>query len=360
MKELVIFIPSIEFGGVEKNLSHISNFLAKKYKQIILISAAKPKNKIFSKNIKILAPKSNFFKNKSRLIKSFICTFLLYKNFYNKNTLILSFQSNFFSIIISKIIKSKIIIRLNTSPEKYASDILKKIFFRKLYNLSDEIIVNSNEFKKNLFKYFKLKSNVILNPIDTKKSFKKKINYFRNFKGLKIISIGRLTHQKDQITLLKALNELKKKYRLDFKLYMIGKGYNYNLLSNFVIKNKLNKNIKLAGYKKNAFQYLKSADLLILSSRYEGLPNTLIEAQVAGIPIISSDCPSGPKEILMNGKLGELFKVGDYEDLYKKIYNYNRNKSILKKKSITAKKYLYRFDYKTNLNKYLKIIKKYN
>ena len=51
MKELVIFIPSIEFGGVEKNLSYISNFLAKKYKQIILISAAKPKNKIFSKNI---------------------------------------------------------------------------------------------------------------------------------------------------------------------------------------------------------------------------------------------------------------------------------------------------------------------
>ena len=61
-----------------------------------------------------------------------------------------------------------------------------------------------------------------------------------------------------------------------------------------------------------------------------------------------------------NGKLGELFKVGDYKDLYKKIYNYNRNKNILKKKSITAKKYLYRFDYKTNLNKYLKIINKYN
>ena len=93
------------------------------------------------------------------------------------------------------------------------------------------------------------------------------------------------------------------------------------------------------------FRLYKISDLFILSSKYEGLPNTLIEAQAAGLPIISSNCPSGPKEILMNGRLGDLFNPGDYKDLCKKIYNYYKNRKLLKKKSILAKKYLYRFDY---------------
>jgi len=99
--------------------------------------------------------------------------------------------------------------------------------------------------------------------------------------------------------------------------------------------------------------------LFILSSNYEGLPNTLIEAQAACVPIISSNCPTGPKEILMNGRLGDLFNPGDYKNLCKKIYNYYKNRKLLKKKSILAKKYLYRFDYQDNLNKYVIVIMKY-
>ena len=54
----------------------------------------------------------------------------------------------------------------------------------------------------------------------------------------------------------------------------------------------------------------------MLTSKFEGLPNVLIEAQSKNIPIISSDCPTGPKEILLQGKLGDLFKVGDYRKLF--------------------------------------------
>ena len=89
------------------------------------------------------------------------------------------------------------------------------------------------------------------------------------------------------------------------------------------------------------------------------MPNVLIEAQVACVPIISSNCPTGPKEILMNGRLGDLFTTGDHKELCKKIYNFCQNKKLLKKKSILAKKYLHRFDYKNNLNKYELIINKY-
>ncbi len=358
MRDLIIFIPSIEGGGVEKNLFYITNYIQSKFRNIYLVTANKLNQNLFGKNIKLIMPNTNYFNNKNRFFKSIICSYLLFKNFNNKKVLIFSLQSNFFSIIFSKLINAKVIIRLNTSTEKYISNIYKKVIFKFLYSLADEIIVNSHDFKKNLYKNFYLNSKVILNPIKINKK-RKKINFFKNFKELKIISIGRLTNQKDQITLLKALNLLKNKFGVKFKLYLIGKGYNYYFLKNYIFQNKLQKNIKLAGYKKNASDYIKSSDLFILPSKYEGLPNTLIEAQVACVPIISSNCPTGPKEILMNGRLGDLFRSGDYKDLCKKIYNYYRNKELLKKKSILSKKYLHRFDYKNNLNKYVLIITKY-
>ena len=358
MRDLIIFIPSIEGGGVEKNLFYLTSFIQSKFKNIYLITANKINPNLIGKNIKLITPSTKYFNKKSRFVKSIICSWLLLKNFKNRKALTLSLQSNFFSIIFSKVINARVIIRLNTSPEKYISNIYKKIFFKFLYSLADEIIVNSFDFKKNLLKNLNISSNVILNPIKVNKT-RKKIDFFKNFRELKIISIGRLTNQKNQIILLKALNLLKNKFGAKFKLYLIGKGYKYNFLKNYIFQNKLQKNIKLAGYKKNASDYIKSSDLFILTSKYEGLPNTLIEAQVACVPIISSNCPSGPKEILMNGRLGDLFRSGDYKDLCKKIYNYYKNEKLLKKKSILAKKYLYRFDYKNNLNKYVLIIAKY-
>ncbi len=358
MKDIVIFIPSIEGGGVEKNLFYITKFLKKKFKKIFLITADKLDKNLFGNHIKLITPKTKFYNDKSRLIKSLICSILLFINFKNKNILIFSFQSNLFSTLVAKIINSKLIIRLNTSPEKYSHSFYKKFLFRLLYGFADEIIVNSHEFKKNIKRYFNLKSIVILNPIKIK-SIKKKVNFFKNFHGLKIITIGRLSNQKDHITLLKALNLLRNTYKVNFKLYLIGRGYNRGILQDYISNNNLQKNIKLAGYIKNASDFIKSADLFILSSKYEGLPNTLIEAQAAGLPIISSNCPSGPKEILMNGKLGDLYNSGNHKSLCKKINNYYKNKKTLNKKSMLAKKYLYRFDYQKNLEKYSIILKKH-
>ena len=95
-----------------------------------------------------------------------------------------------------------------------------------------------------------------------------------------------------------------------------------------------------------------------MSSKFEGLPNVLIEAQKYGIPIISSNCPTGPNEILMNGKLGELFPVGNYNILANKLLNFLKDKKILKAKSLDAIKYLKRFDPLINSKKYSSLILK--
>ena len=153
MRNLIIFIPSIEGGGVEKNLFYLTNYIQSKFKNIYLITADKFEKNIFGKNIQLIMPNTTYFKNKNRLMKSIVCSYLLFKNFKKRKALVFSLQSNFFSIILSKIINAKVIIRLNTSPEKYISNTYKKFLFKFLYGLADEIIVNSYDFKKNTRKY---------------------------------------------------------------------------------------------------------------------------------------------------------------------------------------------------------------
>ena len=115
----------------------------------------------------------------------------------------------------------------------------------------------------------------------------------------------------------------------------------------------------IISFQKNPYKYLRLADVFLLTSKFEGLPNVLLEAQCLKKYIISTNCPTGPIEILLNGTLGDLIKIGDYKNLSKKINFYINNKKKIKKKIINAYKNLNRFDYNYNMNKYHKIIKNY-
>ena len=120
IKSLLIFIPSIENGGVEKNLQIIANFLAKKKINIVILTAFRNKNFKFSKNIKFINldyKYSRYFKK--RFFKLLICIYLFILKINFKDFIVLSFQSSVISIVLCKIFKKKIIIRLNTSPSKY-------------------------------------------------------------------------------------------------------------------------------------------------------------------------------------------------------------------------------------------------
>ena len=96
-----------------------------------------------------------------------------------------------------------------------------------------------------------------------------------------------------------------------------------------------------------------------MSSIYEGLPNVLLEALVLKKFIISSDCRTGPKEILNNGKGGYLFKVGDYRNLAEKIIFYNKNRKVCNSMINKSYKSLHRFDMEVNLEKYFQLVCKY-
>ena len=360
-RSLLIFVPSIEDGGVEKNLFLIANFLVSKGLIVNVITANLNKKEKFNKKVNFISSNSHFFNNKNRFIKTIYCFYLLFI-FYikNKNFLILSFQANIYAIFFAFFFRLKIVTRSNTAPDGWSSNPLKRFIFKIFFKYPKDIIVNSFEFKKKLDKEFNINSVCIYNPFDDhiineKSKIKIEIPIFKN-KKIKIINIGRMTDQKDQMSLLKSINLIKNK--INFGLIILGKGKNKFKLKSYIDKKKLNNNVKLYGYKKNPYPYLKKSNLLILSSKFEGLPNVLLEAQYLKKFIISSKCPTGPSEILLNGKAGYLYKLSDYRDLSNKILLYSKkmNSRDIKNKILTGFNSMGRFDYLKNMEKYLRVV----
>ena len=360
-KEIVFFMPSFEGGGVEKNIRMIANFFASKNVKISLITTSKKVRGKFKKNIDFISPKNEYWDKQKRFIKFIICIFFLFQNYRkNRNINVFCFQSNILCILFCKIFGLKIIIRPNSSPSGWSLNYLKNIIFSKILKLSDIIVVNSFDFKKELKSKLNLESKCIFNPLNTneiKKLSQKKIK-FKFFKKntINIISVGRLVEQKDHMTILKSLKYLKNKCNL--RLLILGEGDQRENLLNYINRNKLNTMVKINRRINNPYPLIKRSDILLLSSKFEGLPNVLLEALALNKFIISSNCPTGPKEILDNGKGGLLFEVGNYEQLSRKILIYQKNYKLCLKKKKYAQKRLIRFDYKRNLNKYFNLFKK--
>ena len=357
-KKLIVFIPSIEDGGVEKNLFLILNYISKKIGSIDLITFNNNNNYRFNKKINIINPYLNFSFISNRTPKYIFCLLtLIYKIIKNKNYLILSFQANIYVIILAKIFNIKIISRSNSSSAGWSKNFFKQFIFSIFFKKADKIVVNSYDFKREMDKKYNINSLCILNPFDFRKiklkSLEKTRKIYKKKNSLKLIAVGRLTHQKDFLTLLKAMKLLDGK-RI-FELIILGKGNEKIKLENYLLKEKLNKNVKLIGYQKNPFKFIRQADILLLTSLFEGSPNILVEALYLKKYIISTNCPTGPKEILSNGEYGSLVKTGDYKKIAKLLINFKKN-SNNKNKIEKGFKSLKKFDYRVNCEKYLKLV----
>ena len=360
-KRIIFFMPHMVGGGVEKNLYIIANDFAKKINHVQLITSRKNFNSNF-KNVKIINPKLKIWNYLGVSFNYLICLLILIREVLRKKKpLVFAFQANVYCIIVCKILNIKVVIRSNSSPSGWTQNNFKKYIFKKIFKKADKIIVNSFEFQKKFKKKFNIEPECIYNPLNKNEILKKSklginLNFFKNNKKLKILNIGRFTDQKDHHTLLEAIKILKKKYKINFILLIMGRGENRNNIQNFINKNNLNFNVKVIGFKKNPYKYIRHCNLFVLSSRFEGLPNVLLEAITLKKFVISSNCPTGPSEILNNGKGGLLFKTGRPNDLAKKINYYHNNKKKLKKKNDFAYNNLNRFDLNTNLRKYFKVI----
>jgi glycosyltransferase involved in cell wall biosynthesis len=128
-----------------------------------------------------------------------------------------------------------------------------------------------------------------------------------------IVAVGRLGPQKDFDSLIRAVSRVRNTYPV--RLVILGEGRESGSLKGLVEELGLSEAVDLPGWVSNPYPYMKRAAAFVLSSRWEGLPSVLIEALYCGVPIVATDCPSGPLEILGGGKHGLLVPVGDVNAL---------------------------------------------
>lgn len=362
-KKIIIFNPSLEDGGVEKNLFLISNYLNFQNYSVEILTCNNDKLKKFNRGIKFIGTKNIFWQNRSRKIKYLICLTILFFNllFRNDKPLVFAFQANIYALLVAKILNVKVITRSNSAPSGWSKNFIKNKIYKIIIKLADDVMVNSLDFKRTFKRRFNINVKCIYNPFDKnfiKKNLinnKYKIKFFKK-NYLNVISIGRLTDQKDHLTILKTIKFLEPDFKI--KMIIMGKGKNKPLLEKFIKTANLENKVKLIGYKKNPYPYLKSSDIVLLTSKYEGLPNILLEAQYLKKYIISTNCPTGPKEILLAGRAGDLVKIGDYKKIAYLIKTYNKNKKEINKKIMIGYNNFNRFDLNINCKKYLSFVNK--
>lgn len=128
-----------------------------------------------------------------------------------------------------------------------------------------------------------------------------------------LMGVGRLTKQKDFPNLIQAFAQVRKRH--DVRLMILGEGELRSELEQLIVSLGLTEHVALPGFAANPYAYMRRARMFVLSSLWEGLPTVLIEAMALGTPVVATDCPSGPQEILKGGKLGRLVPISNHQAL---------------------------------------------
>jgi glycosyltransferase involved in cell wall biosynthesis len=321
-EKVAFFLPSLEGGGAERVVVNlIKEFVKREIKvELVLASAKGPYLSELPKEVRIIDLKS------PRVIFS-IPKLISYLREEKLDIFISSLShANLVSIISKKIARSKTKLFLredNTlSLVFYNSKSFKTkvipFLVKLLYSHADLVIAVSDGVKDDLVGFAKLspdKIKVIYNPVITPELFQKAREpvshpWFAPNSPPVILGVGRLTKQKDFPTLLKAFALVRKEN--DSRLVILGEGEERKNLEKLAKELGIEEFLWMPGFVDNPYKYMSKASVFVLSSIYEGLPTVLIEALALGCKVVSTDCKSGPREILDDGKSGKLVPVGDF------------------------------------------------
>lgn len=328
-KKIAIFINSLQYGGAERALSNLTNHLLEKYDiYLILLNADIIKYPLSPDiHIKQLGKKAE---NESRQLLNILkipINAKRLKRYLEENgiTLILSFlnRPNFTACYLKRLNwGGRIVISERTYTDSYYSKKslkgrLGRFLIKKLYNYSDLVIANSELSGVDFKKIFKIKKSVIVinNPVNVAdiaaaSSIPRNELPGNDAGSFTFCSIGRLDYLKNFELLINAMALLR---NMHCRLLIIGQGELLNQLKARVEELGLSEKVFFTGHKENPYEYLKSADAFVLSSNLEGFPNVILEALACSLPVISTDCKSGPREILAPLTSYADQKISDYE-----------------------------------------------
>ena len=224
-------------------------------------------------------------------------------------------------------VPTRVVATVHSTPSRVVANArtlrerLLPMWVRPFYRRAHAVVAVSQGVAEELVHYIGVpeqKVKVIYNPIITPDLFRKADEpvdhpWFRDGEPAVILGVGRLTTAKDFPTLIRAFALVRRQKCV--RLMILGEGEERPALEALVRELGIEEDVALPGFVQHPYAYMKRARMFVLSSRWEGLPTVLVEALALGVPVVATDCQSGPAEILRNGELGTLVSVGSVEAL---------------------------------------------
>ncbi|MFB2938669.1 glycosyltransferase [Aerosakkonemataceae cyanobacterium BLCC-F154] len=345
MVDLAIFLMDLGGGGAERVMINLAHGFAECKLNVDLV-LVKPEGPYLSQ----ISPQINLVHLKSsRLILS-LPSLVRYLEENQPKVLLSALEdTNFVALWARKLanVSTKVVVTVHNHLSQEAENAtsfkrrMTPTLVKWFYPLADRVIAVSEGVAKNLIELGvpSEKTTWIYNPIVSKEMLEKLQEpvshpWLLPNQPPVILGVGRLTKQKDFATLIRAFAQVKQEYPA--KLIILGEGNEQKNLTNLVLELNLTEDVVFPGFVANPYSYMAHASVLVLSSAWEGFGNVLVEAMAAGTPVVSTDCESGPAEILAQGKYGKLVPVGNVESMAQAILTTLKNppnSNILKQRS---------------------------
>ncbi len=335
MEKILIVANSLSGGGAERVATILASGLCKRnYEVYFAYFYDAKKNYNISEDVRLV--KINAYKTNCNRIKA------IFKRLSDLRKAIktiepdyvLPFLYDFQVYFASKYLKVNFLTNIRVNPRVFSKSKIKLFFRDRACKKSNAILVQNNEQKEYFSKKMQKKVFIMPNPVDA--SF---LNVDKKYNNRieSIVSTGRLDdNQKNFKLIFDAFKVLHEKYDY-LNLYIYGEGPSKNMYEEYLKQNNIN-NVFLCGRVENVAECLKKHDLFVMSSNFEGQPNSLLEACAVGLPCISTNCPTGPKEIIAHGINGLLIDVNNKDQLISAMEKLINNNELAIKMGENAKK----------------------
>ena len=332
MKKILFYINTLKYGGAERVMTNLSSQFADKGFEVLFVTSY-PSDGEYELNKKIKRynlesenyPSSKIKRNYIRIKRlRQICRI-------EKPDVLVAFMAepNFRAIIATLGLKTKTVISVRNDPKKEYAGRLMNFVGKYILPMADGCVFQTEDAKKWFPKKLQNKSTIIFNAVK-REFFEAK----RNPVGGLVVTCGRLEVQKNHQLLIKAFSNVVRKIP-NAKLLIYGDGSLKETLQQLIDNLGLCDSVKLMGQTSDVVGTLEMADVFVLPSLYEGMPNALMEAMAVGVPCISTDCPCGGSRMLLDGKNGVLINNNNLDELSNALNNLLLDNN--KKKTISIK-----------------------
>lgn len=333
-------ITGMQSGGAERVMATLCNELSQRHNVRLAIMKEAKSDYVLSEKVEIT---SGNIQGKN-LLKCVSFTSAQMKEF--KPDIVLSFmtKSNIIAVLAKLVSGCKMPVVIAERANPFYAQTVFKLMRKVLYPLANGFVFQTRQAQDYYKPMLKNMSNIILkNPLNP--DFK--VEPYQGEKQKKIVTAGRLSAEKNQSLLIEAFSKIADKYP-DYKVEIYGEGPLRGELEALIKEKKMENRVFLMGRVDNIQKYTASAEIFVLPSNSEGMPNALLEGMALGLACISTDCPiGGPAMIINNNENGLLVPMNDVDKMSQAVEYMINNKEMAQSMGEKAKNIVNEYDAKT-------------